>query len=119
MRPDERDPGYIWDMVHYARQTVEISAGKSLDDLNNDRVFAMAIERSIEIIGEAANNVSEAFKQQHTDIPWAQIRGQRNVIAHMYREIDYVRIWQTVSVSLPELISVLEPLIPPPPVEET
>jgi len=117
MRPDERDPGYVWDMVYHAREAVAISAGRTLADLSNDRLFALAIERLIEIIGEAANNLSEGFRSQQPGIPWAQIRGQRNVIAHGYREIDYSRIWQTLSESLPNLIRELGSLMALPPEE--
>jgi len=94
---------------------MRLAEGKTLGDLSSDEVFALALERVIEVIGEAANNVSEAFKAAHPEIPWRSIRGQRNVIVHMYREIDYREIWKTASVDLPEIVQVLEPLIPPPP----
>jgi len=44
----------------------------------------MAVERAVEIIGEAARNITEYFKQVHPEIPWAGIIGQRNVLAHKY-----------------------------------
>jgi uncharacterized protein with HEPN domain len=41
-----------------------------------------AVERQVEIIGEAARRVSDSFRQQHSEIPWSTIMGQRHVLAH-------------------------------------
>jgi uncharacterized protein with HEPN domain len=112
MRPEERDPGALWDMVHYAKLALRIADGKTEQDLSSDETSGMAIERAIAVIGEAANNVSDEFKAQHPEIPWRSIRGQRNVIVHMYRRIDYAQLWQTIATDLPEMVRVIEPQIP-------
>ena len=74
-----------------------------------------AVERQIEIIGEAAGKVSDSFQQQHPEIPWRGIVGQRHVLAHDYGEVDHQRIWKVVTDHIPQLIECLEPLIPHPP----
>jgi uncharacterized protein with HEPN domain len=74
-----------------------------------------AVERHLEIIGEAANKVSEAFRQAHPEIPWRQMIAQRHVLVHEYGEIKHERIWQVATVHLPGLIAGLEPLLPPEP----
>jgi uncharacterized protein with HEPN domain len=61
--------------------------------------------------------VSATFKDRHPDVPWQQIIGQRNVIAHDYGEIKQDRIWMVATSRIPELISRLESLLPPPPAE--
>lgn len=58
MRPDERDAAYRWDMREAARAAVEFSSGVSLTDYLKDRKLQLAVERSIEIIGEAARRGS-------------------------------------------------------------
>jgi uncharacterized protein with HEPN domain len=64
--------------------------------------------------------VSEAFQRAHPEIPWRKIIAQRNVLAHDYGEIQDDVLWQVATVSVPELIAALEPLIPPlPPESET
>jgi uncharacterized protein with HEPN domain len=75
-------------------------------------MLQLAVERELEIIGEAARKLSQAFKDAHTELPWAPIIAQRNVLAHEYGDIRQDRIWQVVSAHIPELIRILEPLIP-------
>ena len=71
-----------------------------------------AIERNMEIIGEAANRVSDGFQKSHSEIPWKSIIGQRNILIHEYGEIKDERIWAVVTNHIPELIQFLEPLLP-------
>ena len=54
MSPEERDLAYIWDMLEYANQVVAMLAGQSQHDWHNNMMLRLAIERSLEIIGEAA-----------------------------------------------------------------
>lgn len=113
MRPDERDPGYVWDMLDAARSVRDFTSGATQDGYLKDRKLQMAVERALEIIGEAARLVSAEFKDLHPEIPWQQIIAQRNVIAHDYGEIKQDRIWMVVTDRIPELINRLQSLLPP------
>ena len=62
MSPEERDLAYIWDMLEYANKVVEMMAGQFQHDWNNNMMLRLAIERSLEIIGEAARRVSETCR---------------------------------------------------------
>src|ERR1700674_4936858 len=115
MQPDDRDAAYLWDVREHARRVQQITAGVSLAEYAADQTLRMAVERGIEIIGEAARNVSPGFRQQHPQIPWKRIIGQRNVLIHEYGAVIDGLVWQTASTDVPELILLLEPLIPPPP----
>lgn len=64
------------------------------------------------VIGEAANHISEKFRSDRPEIPWQQIVGQRNVLAHEYGDIKVDRIWRTATIKIPAPLKVLEPLIP-------
>jgi uncharacterized protein with HEPN domain len=75
-------------------------------------VLRYAVEHQLMIIGEAAAHISVGYQELHPEIPWAQIVGQRNVLAHEYGEILVERIWLTVTKSLPELLIMLEKLLP-------
>ncbi len=110
MPPDERDLAYLWDMLHYARAIVAESAGKTIDDYRADENFRLAIERRIEIIGEAATRVSQFFREATRHIPWRAIVAQRNVLAHAYGEIDDERVWNVVVLDIPRLIEWLNDL---------
>jgi len=118
MQPDDRDAGYLLDMLHHARGVVRTTSGRTLEDYAGDENLRLLVERRLEIIGEAARRVSEPFRSAHPEIPWRKIIGQRNVLAHEYGEIQDDVVWQVVIVNMPDLIRALEPLVPPLPSEE-
>jgi uncharacterized protein with HEPN domain len=115
MRPEDRDPGYVWDMLDAARTIQDFTADVTLEAYLLDRKLQLAVERAIEIIGEAARLVSPTFKAQHSEIPWQQIVSQRNVLAHEYGEISQERIWLVATCRIPELIGQLDSLLRPTP----
>lgn len=115
MRPDTSDTSYLWDMLDAASAIRRFVAGKTFGDYTSDRMLRGAVERHIEIIGEAARNVSAGFREKHPEIPWSKIIAQRHVLAHEYGEIKHERIWAVATVHLTELIDKLQPIIPKPP----
>lgn len=115
MRPEERDPAYLWDMLEHARFAVELTQEMSFRAFLSDRVKQLAMERVLEIVGEAARRVSEPFRLSHPEIPWALIIAHRNILAHEYDEIRQERLWKTATEDAPVLVAVLERLVPPSP----
>ena len=111
MQPDQRDVAYLWDMLDAARMVEQLSSGLDFTQYSNDRRTQLAIERSLEIIGEAAGRVSALFRNTHPEIPWRQIIGQRNVLIHEYGEIKQERIWKVVRENIPRLIELLKPFV--------
>jgi uncharacterized protein with HEPN domain len=112
MQPEEKDAAYLWDMLQAAKEARDFIRGKILEDYMNDLVLQAAIERKVEIIGEAARKVSDDFKDAHPEIPWRPIVAQRHVLAHEYGEISQENIWRVATLRIPELIAALAPLIP-------
>jgi uncharacterized protein with HEPN domain len=119
MRPNERDAAYLWDMLEAAKTVLGFTANVTFHHYQQDKKLKLAIERSIEIIGEAASRVSKEFREAHQEISWKGIIGQRNVLIHEYGEIKQERIWAVATQRLPDLIKLLEPLIPAPPKSES
>ena len=113
MRPDERNTSYLWDMLDAARWVLDSTREVSFAEYAQDRKLQLAIERSIQIIGEAANRVSPDFQQAHPEIPWRGIVAQRNVLVHEYGDIEHALIWDLLQ--LPALVEQLEAWVPPPP----
>jgi uncharacterized protein with HEPN domain len=115
MLPDDRDAGYLWDMLDAARAVEEFTSPVKFGQYLQDRKLRMAVERAVEIIGEAARRVSDGFRSAHPEIPWKKIVGQRNVLAHEYGEIRHERMWVLATTDIPDLIAKLTPLVPSPP----
>jgi uncharacterized protein with HEPN domain len=110
-----RDAAWLLDMLTAAQAVASFVAGRTFVDYTVDLMLRSAVERQIEIIGEAARGLSETFRSTHPEIPWPQIMAQRHRLAHEYGEIDNSLIWQVATVHAPALIAQIEPLIPPPP----
>jgi uncharacterized protein with HEPN domain len=118
MPRDKDDAAYLWDMLDAARVVVELTADFRYEEYLKDRRTQLAVERALEIVGEAARHVSEAVKDAHPEIPWSKIVRHRHVLAHEYGELKSELIWIVVRRHTPELIRQLEPLVPPGPPRE-
>jgi len=62
-----------------------------------------AIVRKLEIIGEAANNISDKFKARFPDVPWRDIIDMRNRLIHGYFGVDLNIVWQVITKDIPPL----------------
>jgi len=108
MRPDDKDMAYLWDMADAARAAVGFIEGRRFEDLLSNRMLRSAVERNLEIVGEAARRVSTETRDELPDIAWTSIIGLRNVLAHEYDEIRYEILWRICKAELPVLIRQLE-----------
>ena len=109
MRKDDRIR--LRHMLEAAHEAVAFAEGRPRGDLDHDRMLARAVVRCIEIVGEAAANVSPEGRNQFPDIPWGDIVGMRNRVVHAYYDIDTDRIWDTLVDDLPSLIRQLEQIL--------
>ena len=105
-RPD--DDVLLRDMADYARMAVTAATGKTRQDLDSDPVLAAALERFIEIIGEAASRLSDQTRSRLPGVPWLEIIGMRNRLVHGYAAVDRNILWEVVASDLPALLRLLE-----------
>lgn len=111
-RNESRDPAYLWDMLDAASAISTFVAGRTFHDFQADRMLRNAVERNMEIIGEAAKRVSKNFQKAHPEIPWRNIVGQRNILIHEYGEVKNERTWVVAKERIPELVALLRSLLP-------
>lgn len=69
------------------------------------------VVRNLEIIGEAGNHISEQLKMDNPNVYWDEMRGMRNVIAHIYFDLNTQQIWDTIQDDLPVLRLQIEKII--------
>ncbi len=95
-------------MLDASRAITGFIEGRSFVEFQTNRMLRNAVERNLEIIGEAARCISPQTRDGYPDIPWSSIIGLRNVITHEYGELRAEKIWGICVNRLPELLEQLE-----------
>jgi uncharacterized protein with HEPN domain len=108
-----RDDTYLLYMMLGTRRIIKSIAHITFADFLSDDEKMDSVVLQIGNIGEAANHVSPEFTKDHPEIPWHRIIGMRHRMFHGYQEIDWKKVWETATVFVPELLQLLEPLVPP------
>lgn len=80
-----------------------MSAAKGRQAFNEEELIQVWIIYYIQVIGEAANQLSPTIRQSHSEIPWSNVTAMRNVLVHHYFGLDLDEIWDTVCIDLPAL----------------
>jgi len=101
-------------MIEAAETALSFVAGRDRADLDSDQMLFFALVRAIEIVGEAASQVSLATRQATSNVPWSVIVGMRNRVVHGYADINHDIVWQTATEALPELLPTLRSLVATP-----
>lgn len=109
MKPD--DLTRLRHMLDASVEAVSFLGNIDADGLAENRLVCQAVVRSLEIVGEAASQISLAYRDAHMEVPWHMIIGMRNRIVHAYFDIDYEVVEKTIKQDLPPLIQQLKKLI--------
>lgn len=103
----ERTESHIELMKQAAQQAADYVRGINQETFNLDHKTQDAVIMKLLVIGELATKImgeDTAFVQEHSMVPWAQMKGMRNRMAHGYFELDQAVVWDTVKNALPDLI---------------
>ena len=100
-------------MLDAAHEAVSFAHGRVRGDLDADRQLVLSLVKDIEIVGEAAAQITESARAQVPEIPWQVIVAMRNRLVHAYFSINLDIVWQTVQQDLPILIAEIERVVPP------
>lgn len=100
-------------MLDAAKRAQAMSAGRSRRDLDEDEQLSLALQRLIEILGEAASRVTPETRARSDEIRWAAIAGMRNRLIHAYFDINLDTLWTTVQEDLPPLVVAVQALLGP------
>lgn len=94
---------YLRHIVVEADYLIASSEGLSYAAFAADETRRRAFVRSLEIIGEAAKKVPDAFRAQYPHIEWGAMAGMRDRLIHDYFGVDYELVWDVVQHRVPEL----------------
>ena len=98
-----RDADYLEHIASRIARIERATSGVDLAGFLENEDLQAAIERYIEVIGEAAGKLSQETRNLAPDVPWGQVIGARNLIIHGYAEIEPDRIWDIVKSHVPSL----------------
>ena len=100
----ERDSTlYLRDMVEFCERVMAYTGGFDLPALLADRMRYDATLRNLELIGEAATHVPKELRELGSELPWRQIIGTRNRLAHAYLGLEPETVWLIVTANVPRL----------------
>ncbi|MBI2327191.1 DUF86 domain-containing protein [Candidatus Curtissbacteria bacterium] len=102
---------YLDDILTSVERIKDYTKNLSKEDFLKDLKTIDAVVRNIEILGEAARNIPEDFKEKYPELPWSKMISMRNKVIHEYSGIDLEILWQTVQEDIPSLEDQVKELV--------
>jgi uncharacterized protein with HEPN domain len=99
---NKRDLLSINDILESINRIDVYTEGVDYDSFLHNQMLIDAVIRNLEIIGEAARNVSDETRNKYTEIPWKNMIGLRNILIHQYFGVDESIVWEVIKTNLPE-----------------
>ncbi len=107
----ENDPKRLRHMLEWAELAARLAIGETRIALAVNIRLQLALRYALQIIGEAANQLTTEMKSKYDHIPWAKMIGLRHRLVHAYSDINLDLLWDTVKDSVPQLIADLEKIL--------
>lgn len=106
MQPD--DEVRLKHLREAAATALRFTEGRTRTDLEDDEMLRLALTKLIEIVGEAAKQVSAGGRAEFPSVPWSAAARMRDRLVHHYFDIDLDVLWATISEDLPALLTALD-----------
>ena len=100
MREYVRDRERLEHIVEAIDRILTFAEGKTKEELEADNMKYYGVVKNIEIVGEAAYKLTNAFCRQHPETPWKHITRMRHVLVHDYYQINPIEVWKVIAEDL-------------------
>jgi uncharacterized protein with HEPN domain len=108
----KRDPNATLSQIaEHAQYAHDLCANKTPTELAADWRSSLALERALEIIGEAVKRLPPDLCEAYPTVPWRLIAGMRDRLSHGYDNVDYEILWNAVHQDLPNLLETVKQMI--------
>ena len=97
---ERNDSDLLADILEAAQRILTYTAESDYDGFLTDTKTQDAVIRNLEIVGEAAKNLSQAFRERHSQLPWRSMAGLRDRLIHDYFGVNLDIVWEIVSKEL-------------------
>lgn len=101
----------IQDILESVAKIQRYTAGMSFEEFQADEKTIDAVIRNFEIIGEAARHIPREIQECYPDLPWAEMRGMRDILIHQYFGVSLPIVWHTIQYDLPPLVRELQKIL--------
>lgn len=105
-----RDKASLWDVRRAGQNVLNFAKDLEKEDLEIDDIHTSGILYQLVIVGEATKRISSEFRMQHPEVPWSDMAGMRDILAHQYDKLDFDALWDIVQISVPDMLKKIEPL---------
>lgn len=113
MKQTRNEKLFLKDILKHCRKIERYTENKSWEIFLNDEILQDALIRNLEIIGEAAKNLTQKLREEHSQIPWRDVMRTQDKIVHHYFQTNVDTIWQTVTKDVPVLRTQIEKILEP------
>ena len=107
-----RDETILLDIIRAAYMVVELKEGTDKAAFLKDLKTQSAVLHQLMVMGEAVKRLSRDFRARHPEIPWTLIAGMRDKLIHGYDIVDLDEVWKTANTDVPDLLPLLEAMLP-------
>ena len=96
----DRTLAHLSDMLGFVRELRALVGATALETYHGQRVLNLAVEKLFINLGEAAQRIPDDHRAAIVDVPWRQIIGLRNILAHGYEQVDHETLYRTITTEL-------------------
>jgi len=107
----KHDLVYLRHMLEAIEKIERYLTGTDYEAFSQNDMVVDSVVRELEIIGEAARNLSAPFIEAHPALPWRRMTAMRNVLIHQYFGVNLKVVWDTCHSNLPQLKSFVQKLL--------
>lgn len=102
---------FIDDAIEYCEKAQQFTENMTFEEFEQDEKTFLAVTRALEIIGEALKNIPDDIKNKYQNIPWREIIGFRNTVAHAYFGVNKKIVWNSAKEDTKYLKTILAEII--------
>ena len=101
----------LQDILEVIGAIERFTAEVNLENFVQNEEKCFAVEKALEIIGEAVKNIPDSVRRDYPKMPWKKIAGMRDKLAHQYWRTDVEVVWKTVQEDVPKLKKIITSII--------